>query len=282
MVVTASDTIRIGPGTLRDVDLVVALEQAWSGVVRALSDLPEDAWQRPTPCDRWSVRDVAAHLGHLEGLNHDFPQPPPPPGFDPAGMSGLDAITNSGVAARSAWTTREVFDEVRAASAATLDRVRGFSEEDWHRPMPSPVGILPASQSLDLRLADVWVHLLDIRSGLGEPPSADREPEAAAAVIHRAVRLTGWGAVKRAGLPDGTRIAFDLAGPGGVAADLVIAAGRGEMEPSSGDTVETIRGPALAYLLEVAGRPTMAEAAGGLEVEGEAARALLERYRLFE
>jgi hypothetical protein len=227
------------------------------------------------------VRDVAAHLGHLEGLSHDFPQPPPPPEFDPTGMSGLDAITNSGVAARSAWSTGEIFEEVRAASAATLDRVRGFSEEDWHRPMPSPVGILPASQTLDLRLADVWVHLLDIRSGLGEPPSSDREPAAAAAVIHRAVRLTGWGAVKRAGLPDGTRISFDLTGSGGVAADLVITGGRGEMETPTGTAADMIGGPALAYLLDIAGRPGQAEAAGGLDVEGEAARVLLERYRLF-
>jgi uncharacterized protein (TIGR03083 family) len=261
--------------------LAVALEQAWTAVAGSLSALTPAQWDLPTPCEGWSVRDVAAHLGHLEGMSHGFPQPDPATGFDPAGMSGLDAVTNAGVAARRPWTTDEVLEEVRSASAATLDQIRRFSEDDWQRQMPSPVGMLPTHQALDLRLADVWVHLLDIRSGLGEPPSADREPEAAAAVIHRAVRLTGWGAVKRAGLLDGTRIAFDLIGPGGIAADLVISGRRGEMEPSTGTAADAIGGPSLAYLLAVAGRTGMADEAGGLEVRGDASRTLLERYRLF-
>jgi len=58
--------------------------------------------------------------------------------------------------------------------------------------MPSPVGLLPAHQALDLLLADVRVHLLDIRSGLGEPSAADCEPEAAA-VAHRRSGSPGGG-----------------------------------------------------------------------------------------
>jgi uncharacterized protein (TIGR03083 family) len=262
-------------------DLLIALEQAWTGVLQTLSVLPPDAWEQPTPCENWSVRDVAAHLGHLEGIGHGLPQPEPPSGFDPTAFEGLDAVTNSGVAARQKWSTTEILDEIRAASRATLGQLRTFDDAAWKQPMPSPVGMLPARQAIDLRLADVWVHLLDIRSGLGDTPSTHAEPEAASAVIRRAVRLTGWGAVKQAGLPDGTRIAFDLEGPGGVAADLVVAGGRGSMEPPSGEASEGVRGSGLAYLLAVGGRSGMAEAAGGLEVSGEAARALLDRYRLF-
>jgi len=72
-----------------------------------------------------------------------------------------------------------------------------------------------------------------------------------------------------------------LSGPGGTVADLVITDRRGSLvEPEAG-TPERIEGPALAYLLEVAGRHATAEAAGGLKVEGDAARALLAGYRLF-
>ena len=93
--------------------------------------------------------------------------------------------------------------------------------------------------------------------------------------------MTGWGAVKGAGLPDGTRIFLDLSGPGGTVADLVVADRRGNLVDAESGTVDRIAGPALAYLLEIAGRHDMAEAAGGLEVDGEAAKALLAGYRLF-
>jgi len=79
--------------------------------------------------------------------------------------------------------------------------------------------------------------------------------------------------VKWAGLPDGTRIAFELTGPGGVAADLAISADRGEMEPPTGSVADAIGGPALAYLLAVNGRTGTADEAGGPEAQGDVRRA---------
>lgn len=262
-------------------DLLVALEQAWAGVVATLESMPPEGWERATPCEGWAVRDVAAHLGHLEGMSHDFPQPDVPDDFDPEQYEGLDLVTNTGVAARRSWHPDRVLDEIRRASAATLDQLRSYDADDWRQLLPSPVGLLPASQTVDLRLADVWIHLLDIRAGLGREPSTESEPEAAAAVIHRAVRLTGWGAVKRAHLPDGTRIRLELTGPGGTVGDLVVEGGRGAIEQAEGGNAEAISGSGLAYLLTVGGRSGQADAAGGLDVRGESARTLLERYRIF-
>ena len=87
--------------------------------------------------------------------------------------------------------------------------------------------------------------------------------------------------MKSAGLSDGTRIRLELSGAGGTVADLVVDDRRGKLVDPEPGTIQRIEGSALAYLLEIAGRHEMAESARGLEVHGEAAGALLERYRLF-
>ena len=60
-------------------DLLRALEEAWGAAITLLQRLDEPEWDLPTPCEGWSVRDVAAHLGHVEGIAHGYPQPPAPP-----------------------------------------------------------------------------------------------------------------------------------------------------------------------------------------------------------
>lgn len=262
--------------------LLPALEEAWGAVIATLVNLDPADWRLVTPCDPWTVRDVAAHLGHLEGMAHGFPQPEPPEDFDEAGYEALDLVTNGGVAARRAWTNDEVLDEVRRASALTLERLWSTDEEGWKAPTPSPVGVVPLTQAMELRLADVYVHLLDIRHALGRPLTPSDEPMAAAAVVGRAVRLTGWASVKRAELPDGTRIRLSLDGPSGRdTVDVAVEGGRGHLVDPEGATPDRIEGTGLAYLFAVAGRTGMIEAAGGLTIDGDDADRLVAGYRLF-
>jgi hypothetical protein len=132
-----------------------------------------------------------------------------------------------------------------------------------------------------MRVSDVWVHLNDVRFGLGRALTVDLEPNAAAVAIGRATRHAGWGAVKRAGLPDGTRIRFDLTGPGGAAGVLEVADGRGRFS-EGGDADESIAGSGLAFLLAAGGRSEMSAAVGGLAVTGSAAEHFVDTYRIFE
>ena len=262
-------------------NLTEQLTETWTAIIDLLAGLDDRQWMSGTPCEGWTVHDVAAHLGHIEGSVQGFDQPESPPTFDPNAFAGLDAVTETGVAARRAWSHDRVLDEVRRSSGGTLDLVSGLDEEGWNQPYPSPIGMMPMHQTQDLRLADAYVHLMDIRDGLGMALDASTEPSTARTVVARAVRLTGWGAVKGAGLADGTRITFDLTGPGGTKADLVIEGGRGRLVDPGEPAEDRISGPGLAYLMAVAGRSSLVDACGGLEVRGGAAQRLLEGYRLF-
>ncbi|MDX1691246.1 MAG: maleylpyruvate isomerase N-terminal domain-containing protein [Acidimicrobiia bacterium] len=262
-------------------DLTPQLTETWTALVDLLAGLDDDAWRTPTPCEGWTVHDVAAHLGHVEGVAHGFDQPEPPPDFDPGAYEGFDAMTEAGVAARRDWPAARVLDEIRRASASTLDHVSHVDEEGWEQPWPSPVGTVPLHQAQEIRLADEYVHLLDLRYALGRPLDPADEPATAAAAVGRAVRLSGWGAVKGAGLTDGTRIRLEIDGPGGTLADLVVSGRRGNLVDPDDATTDRVAGPGLAYLLAVSGRAEMADAAGGLTVAGDDAVRFLSGYRLF-
>ncbi|NQV05918.1 maleylpyruvate isomerase family mycothiol-dependent enzyme, partial [bacterium] len=247
-----------------------------------LEGLDPSGWDAPTGSAGWSVHDVAAHLGHLEGFLQGFPQPETPDGFDRSDLSPLDAITGEGVAARRSWSHAEVLDEIRDASSQTMETLDRLDEAGWTVPTLSPVGMIARSHAQDLRLADLWVHLNDMRFGLGLPLTPDTEPLAAAAAIARAVRLTPWGSVKRAGLVDGSTIGLQLSGPSGFEGVLAVADGRGSLVPGPADMPDRVAGPGLAFLMAAGGRAEMIDAAGGLDVSGPAAGQLIARYRIFE
>lgn len=261
-------------------EIVSALEETWTGIDTLLGSLDDEQWALPTPNTEWDIKDLAAHLGGLESLFLGFPQPEPPEGWKTE-HTGIHHMTGLGVVARRAWSTAEVMDEFRSASRAQLDRLRVLDGAGWQEPTMGPLGMTSVTNFADIRLSDMYVHLLDLRFALGLPLQSGDEPIAVSLVVARAVRLTGWGAVKGADLPDGSRILLDLNGPGGAVADLVVADRRGTLVDPEPGTVERIAGPGLAYVLAISGRHEMAEAAGGLEVEGEAAEALVAGYRLF-
>lgn len=256
-------------------DLIVGLREAWSGVIAALDDDPD--WAAPTPCDGWDVHDVAAHLAHLEGLAHGFDQPPTPPDFDPDAHRGLHRLTEEGVAARRALPHAAVVEEIRVASQLSLQAAEDRSDEAWDEPAPSPVGMVPARHAAEMRLADVYVHLLDLRQALGLRIDSTDEPTASRLVVARAIRLSGWGAVKQAGLSEGSRIRLEIDGEGG---DLVVAGGRGGLEPYAPETGDRIVGAGLAFLAAASGRAGKIPA-GELEVTGPTAVRFLDGYRLF-
>ncbi len=256
-------------------DLVVGLREVWSGIVAILDDDPD--WGAPTPCDGWDVHDVAAHLAHIEGLAHGLEQPPTPAGFDPEAHQGFHGLTEEGVAARRAMPHPAVVDEIRVASGLSLQAAEDRDEEAWDEPAPSPIGMVPARHAAEMRLADAYVHLLDLRQALGIRIDPADEPTASRLTVARAVRLSGWGAVKQAGLSDGSRIRLEIDGAGG---DLVVAGGRGGLEPFAPDAEDRIVGSGLAFLVAASGRAGKIDA-GELEVVGATAARFLDGYRLF-
>lgn len=257
-----------------------ALDRLWPLVVSTARGLDDTEWAMPSPLEGWTVGDIVAHLAHGEGTSHGFPQPEPAPGwsFD---TPGLHESTNRGVAARRALGRREVVDELAGAADATLAAMRSWDDEAWQATREGLTGPMPAERAMEMRLADVYVHLLDIVVGLDRPVSGYRVPEAEEALVERAVHLVGWAAVKQAHLLDGTRVRLEIAGPGGTTADLVVSEGRGRLVDVSGHADGRIAGPGIAFALRAGGRRHPAELITDLLVEGPPAAELIDHFGLF-
>lgn len=262
------------------VDLPLAIDECWDALLADLDAIATPEWSLPTPCPEWNVRDLAAHLGAAQASFQGMPLPSPPADWvNP--FTGLDAMTNAGVEARRSWTTEQIVDEIREASARQRAQIASLDEAGWSADTMGPIGPTTQAGLTRLRVFDLFVHLMDLRHALGRPLAPEATPEAAAVAAGWAVDHSGWGAGKKAHLPDGTRVRLALSGAGATTVDVIVSGGRGACVDPEGDTDEIVSGSAVAYLLLTTGREEAAGAAGGVQATGPHAQRLLDTYRMF-
>lgn len=162
-------------------------ERAWAA--HLLESLPDEAWRRPSLCDGWTIRDVAAHLTFAHSPVHRLLWPALKAGFR------YDKLIHD-TAVRSTLTNREV-----------VTTLRGFVGS--RRRVPFITDVEP--------LIDVLVHNQDICRPLGiEHPMP---PDAAAAAADRV--LSTPPPIRRWRPPRGLRlVATDTAWSFGDGAEL--------------------------------------------------------------
>lgn len=252
-------------------DVRTGLSETWSTLM-SLDWLSR--WTTPTPLPGWSVGDIACHIVHVE---ETYVHGPPPAGER---EGDLHERTERGVASLRSVQPDEVVARLHDAGRATLDL--WASEPDWDEVVPTIVGDQPRLAAMDTRLADLYVHVLDVAAAAGLDLESVRSEGAERAITARLVRLSGWAAVKRAVLPDGAAIRLVITEPDRRELDVVVAAGRGEVrEPAAPAPQDRITGPGIALALVAGGRAHPAQIVDGLVVEGPQAAAFLARFRLF-
>jgi uncharacterized protein (TIGR03083 family) len=161
------------------------LVDAWSASAQAVLDLVqtlnEDDLDRATDLPGWTVRDIVAHLAHLESelagrepvLASDDEIP------EDARADPFRAYTEKGVAARRGRAWSELLVELEGA-VATLRETLAVD------PPPDPPASFPRPGTtweplLRDRTFDYWMHEQDIRRAVGRPGGWD-SPGAAVTV----------------------------------------------------------------------------------------------------
>jgi uncharacterized protein (TIGR03083 family) len=161
----------------------VSLIHGLAGRLREfLGALPPEAWELPSACALWQVRDVVAHLtGGAErqiesmarGLRGDAS---PPPTFAP-----MDATTMAASNAQRDIVLRErLGEELLATFATRFDQLEEllarFAPQDWVKPCwYARRGALPARDYVDLRIQELAVHDWDIRWAIEREPHLDTD-----------------------------------------------------------------------------------------------------------
>lgn len=144
--------------------------QGWrdssTAILALLPTLSDDDWDRPTDCPAWTVKDVAAHLAHLEnelvtGQNILS---------TPGGSEVISDYTQAGVDARADRTTAELIAEFSDAVAIRSLALDDLPDDPSTRAPVTPGGIDWSWDTLlRNRCIDVWVHEQDIRRAVGRP-----------------------------------------------------------------------------------------------------------------
>jgi uncharacterized protein (TIGR03086 family) len=126
----------------------------------------DDQWDLPTPCAKWTVRDL---LTHMTTENH-----------------GFAAAASGETRSRAAWTPRPASEDPRRDYAESADEVvRAFASAaaDFWLPNVAETRHFPATQAIGFHLLDYVVHSWDVAAALGRTIALENDLVAAAQEI---------------------------------------------------------------------------------------------------
>lgn len=243
---------------------VKAWHDSAEAVTTLLASLDESDWGKPTDCPGWTVKDIAAHLAHLE---HELATGETLPA-DPSMTVMISAYTQAGVDLRAEHTPEELqaeFAESVTARAADLTSL----PEDPHETAPRTPGGIGWSWDTLLRnrSIDMWVHEQDIRRAIGKPGSMDAAGAQVTATTFRMAMPYVIG--KKVKPQRGTTIAWHVSGE--IPFDTLVAVG----DDGRAQAIDSIDGEPTASLsmtteeFTVLGAGRRAADQLGVKVEGD-------------
>jgi len=246
-------------------DVVAALADQQAELTAILAGIDDDAWQRPSRCEGWTVADVVLHLAQtnemaIASVDDRMPEYLADVGRSMAG-SGPSNV-DDGAALMVANERDRPLADLKARWRSTVNEFLGRLEgADFHKRVTWVAGELSVRTLVTTRLAETWIHTGDVADGLG----IELQPKERLQHVARLAWRTLPYAFSRAGRDLAGPVAFELRGPTGnewrftpdqpalttihgQGADLCLVAAR-RAEPN--DTSLTGDGPDAAAVLEL-------------------------------
>lgn len=154
-----------------------------------LNGLSDDQWNRPSRCDGWSVRDVAAHLVST----HEFWTASVSAGLTGAPsqmLVGFDPATTPPllVGTLASLSRQELLTRFSQSSEAFLSTLAALTSDQWSLPAETPVGHVPIRLLAQHALWDSWIHERDVLLPLGLAPTF--EPDEVESCLRYAAALS--------------------------------------------------------------------------------------------
>lgn len=248
-------------------DVLVALAAQQAELAGLVAGLDEAGLRAPSRCDGWSVADVLLHLSQSNEM----------------AVASVTGRWEQAIVARGAALELRDGADVDEIAAAMVEAERGTPEGDRARWQASATAVEDAMAEVDpaarvswvagqmaartlatTRLAEAWIHTVDVAVGLG----VDLAPTDRLWHIARLAWRTVPYALERAGVARHGAVRFELTGPGGEAWTF-----------GDDDAPTVVTGPATD-LCAVAGQRADA-AATGLQAVGPDAESVLRLVRTF-
>jgi uncharacterized protein (TIGR03084 family) len=180
-----------------------------------LASLTSADWERPSPCEGWSVSDVVLHLAQTnematasaQGTYDEFVAPMRTGGAGQA-VQNVDEGAALAVEAERGQPGEAIFARWRASADTMRD---ALAAADPHARVTWVEGQLSVRTLTTTRLAETWIHTGDVMNALEVEPV----PTARLWHIARLAWRTLPYAFARAGRELSGPVAFELTAPGG-------------------------------------------------------------------
>lgn len=190
--------------------IIDALDETWSTIDHVVRPQPAAAYDAPTACPGWSVRDVLSHLLGFEMMLQGSPVPHFEGSWPDYVHNPIGEINEAFVEVHRGEPGIVVLDRFRGVGVKSLQALRALDEESWDKVGWSPEGERPYHRFQETRVLDSWIHLQDIRDALLEP--ADDHGIAEEIVVNRFEAALPFVLGKKMKAPEGTIININLTG----------------------------------------------------------------------
>ena len=259
------------------------------GLEEYLRDLPQEAWDRPSACDEWSVADVVAHL---TSLSKNYPPriiralqgdaSPDMPEHRRLGSGQIDpAQGRDQVIVLRQELGDQLLSEFIKDNQATDQALAKVGPQDWDKLVYRTVGTEPLRNIVDMLITERTVHGWDIRSRFD--PQASLSPECVPIIVERIAQRSRWWSFKEGLAPLPLRYRFEVTSPTHYSVDVVVTEENQFMEvASSRDAQVTFKcdGETFVFLMYGRMNPEAAIADGRMSYAGgqELANAFVQRF----
>jgi uncharacterized protein (TIGR03083 family) len=247
---------------------VDALASTWSSIRELLGTLTPEQWRLPTVLPGW---DVQANVTHIIGTEASFLGEPVPEIVvdESAGhiRNEIGKFNEVWVQGLDAWTPEQVLATFDDFTARRLEILRSMTQEEWDAEAMTPAGKSTVGRFIQIRVFDCWIHEQDIREAVGRP--GHLAGPAVAVTLDEVATALGFVVGKKARMPEGTSVSFELTGSSGRVINVAVGERAQVVDSLDGPATVTITMPAVPFTRLCGGRAAPADYADQISMIGD-------------
>ncbi|MER7577762.1 maleylpyruvate isomerase family mycothiol-dependent enzyme [Streptomyces sp. NPDC126514] len=248
--------------------LIAALHDVWESLDDVLARLTPAQWALATCLLGWTVSDVVAHVTGTECMLAGDPVP-----AVTIDVSSLPHVANDIGAANEIWVQAlratpgaEMLRLFRDAVCRRREALERTTQADFDAPSWTPAGEATYGRFMQLRVYDTWMHEQDIRTATGI--AGHCSGPAATVSFAELRRALGYIVGKRAALPNGTSVRFDLTGALPARIDVMVE-GRAQIVQLDKTPTVTLCMPSELLMWLSGGRSSASGHSSDIEIRGD-------------
>jgi uncharacterized protein (TIGR03083 family) len=246
---------------------VAALDEAFDAFVALADGMAPAEWDLSTACPGWSVKDHVSHVVGVESMLLGRPTPEVTLPEDlPHVRNDLGRINEVWIESYRPRSPGEVLSDLRAVIGERREALAGMDQSAFDEDSFTPAGTDTYGRFMRIRVMDIWFHDQDIREAIGRPGHV--EGLAPAVTLDEVAAALGYVVGKRAAVPAGSSVRFELTGSMARRIDVEVTDRARVVGVLAGEPTTTLTVPGDHFTRLVGGRGADA---GVVRVTGDSA-----------